>query len=56
MKTKIFYTSDETGTRMETQMNEWFAENPNINIEKFEPLTNKYCFWIVIVYTEKPLV
>ena len=56
MKTKIFHTTDETGTRMETQMNEWFEQNPSIEIERVEPLMNKYCFWMVIFYTVKPLV
>lgn len=56
MKTKIFYSSEEQGATTEIKMNDWFKENPNINIEHLKTCCNKYCFWIVILYSERPLI
>jgi hypothetical protein len=58
MKSKIFYSSDEKGATMEKEMNEWFRENQNISIYKMKTCTNKYCFWVILIYSEipKPLV
>ena len=52
MKTKIFWSVKENPEEMETEMNDFFRDNPNIEIIDKLPLANKSVFWLIVTYKE----